>query len=63
MREKVKLEILEGEAVIKEGGDTTLGKILAGTKGEILIKSPLIKARKVKIVKALKVKKPKKKES
>lgn len=43
MRDKVKLKVNKGKAVIEEGGDTLLGKLLAGHKGKIKINTPLYK--------------------
>lgn len=43
MRDKVKLKINKGKATIEEGGDTILGRLLAGHKGKIKVDTPLYK--------------------
>lgn len=56
--EKVKLDVKKGEAVIKEGGNSFIGKLMAsanhvrihkpGFNGEVRIVEPKVKARKAK---------------
>ena len=51
--DKVKLEIKDNEAVVAEGGDSFLGKLLANHKGTININRSGVH-REVKIVDTLK---------
>ena len=56
--DKVKLELRGNEAIITEGADSFLGKILAGRKGKIKINHRGVH-REVNIVDTLKPKKAK----
>ncbi len=49
----LKIKVKGKEVIIVEGEDTFLGKMMAGTKGNIVIKTPFGK-RKVKLVKKFK---------
>ena len=61
-KKPVKLNIKGKEVKIEEGGDSIVGKLMAGCKGKIKINTPFGK-REVKLVKKFKpVPKKKKKE-
>lgn len=40
MPDRLKLKVVKDELTIEEGDDSLLGKLLAGTKGKIKIKTP-----------------------
>ncbi len=62
MPKKPKLNIKGNEVKVEEGGDSFVGKLMAGCKGKIRINTPFGK-REVKVVKKFKpVPKKKKKE-
>ena len=56
--DKVKLDIKKGEAVIKEGGDSFIGKLMASAN-KVRIHKPGV-SREVRIVEPTKAKKAKK---
>lgn len=60
MPDKVRLNVKKNEAVI-EGGDSFLGKLIAGTNGKVKINTPFGK-REVRIVKDFTPDKPKPKK-
>ena len=50
----VKLKVdKDGNAEITEGADSFIGKMIAGAKGKIKLRSPLIKEKQLKVVKKL----------
>ncbi len=61
MPKKIKLNIKGKEVKVEEGGDSFIGKLMAGCKGKIRINTPFGK-REVKLVKKFKAV-PKKKKT
>ena len=53
MPKKIKLNIKDKEVKVEEGGDSFVGKLMAGCKGKIKINTPLGN-REVKLVKRFK---------
>ena len=62
MKEKLRLKVNKDEVTILEGENSTLGKLIAGAKGNVTIKTPfgIRVIKSFKNSKGEKLKKPKK---